>query len=113
MLEKFERMALLKDFYGPLLTERQQEVMNLHYDNDFSLSEIADSLEISRQAVYDFIKRAEAALEDYESRLNLVDRFLNNRKVLQQTCELLQEEKGEQGSLDKALQMLRQLVETV
>ena len=56
MLEKMEQVILLKDFYGPLLTPKQQEVLNLHYEQDWSLSEIAEHWQISRQAVFDLIK---------------------------------------------------------
>jgi len=52
MLDKTERMVMLKDSYGPLLTEKQQNVLNLYYENDWSLSEIGESMGISRQGVH-------------------------------------------------------------
>ena len=58
MLEKISHVVLLKDFYGPLLTEKQQNVLHLHYENDWSLSEIASNMNTSRQAVYDLIKKS-------------------------------------------------------
>ncbi|MDD4593386.1 MAG: YlxM family DNA-binding protein, partial [Parabacteroides sp.] len=76
MLEKTEHMIMLKDFYGPLLTLKQQDLMSLYYEDDWSLSEIAENRGTSRQAVYDVLKRAETALQEYEERLGLVDKFI-------------------------------------
>ena len=60
---------LLFDFYGKLLTKRQREVMELYYEENLSLSEIAENEGITRQGVRDAIKRAEALLFDMESKL--------------------------------------------
>jgi predicted DNA-binding protein YlxM (UPF0122 family) len=79
ILGKFERMALLSDFYGDLLTERQQEVIRFYYEQDLSLGEIAEHLNITRQAVHDILKRAERALEHYEEKLRLLDSFLKEK----------------------------------
>lgn len=75
MLEKFLRMALLFDFYGALLTEKQQRCLAMHFSDDLSLSEMADQLHVSRQAVYDIIHRSQQLLEEYESKLKLVERY--------------------------------------
>ena len=75
-IERFERMALLSDFYGKLLTDRQQEVIRYYYEQDLSLGEIAENLKITRQAVHDNLKRAERALEDYELKLGLLAGYL-------------------------------------
>ena len=61
----------LYTLYGPLLTEHQQRIVSLYHDHDLSLGEIADEVGVSRQAVYDTLSRAEAALTDYEARLGL------------------------------------------
>ena len=66
---------LLMDFYQELLTEKQKEALNLYYDNDFSLAEIAEHMDISRQGVRDFIKRGEKQLYDFEEALGLTERF--------------------------------------
>ncbi len=92
MLDKTERMVMLKDSYGPLLTEKQQNVLNLYYENDWSLSEIGESMGISRQGVHDLLRRAEMSLEDYEERLHLVDRFLSTRCCLNKMQMLLKSE---------------------
>ena len=69
------QLTLLYDFYGELLTEKQKQVYELHYQNDLSLTEIGEELSISRQAVRDQLKRTEKILQDYEEKLQLVSRF--------------------------------------
>lgn len=71
-LSKTTRVNLLFDFYEPLLTEKQRTFLKYYFHDDFSLGEIAAEFGISRQAVYDNVKRAEQALEGYESKLNLL-----------------------------------------
>lgn len=70
------RMTMLFDFYGELLTERQKEFYQLYYDEDLSLSEIAENYGISRQGVRDVIVRAEAYMTEIEDKTGLVKRFL-------------------------------------
>lgn len=70
MEDRFE-ISLLMDHYGDLLTEKQQRIMNLYFDEDFSLSEIAELNGSSRQAVLDLIKRVHGTLRGYEARLGL------------------------------------------
>lgn len=89
MLEKLVRLALLYDFYGPLLTEKQRQFMELYYQQDWSLGEIAAHFGVSRQAVYDLLRRAEAALEEYEDRLHLVERFWEQRAAVEAVTEAL------------------------
>ena len=67
-MEKFVEQTLLYDFYGELLTERQQQVYESVVLEDYSLSEVAENLGISRQGVHDMIKRCNHTLEEYESR---------------------------------------------
>ena len=69
------RMALLFDFYGDMLTERQREFYDLYYNEDLSLSEIAENYGISRQGVRDVIVRAEAALTELEDKTGIIRRF--------------------------------------
>jgi len=75
MFDKVTETNLLYDFYSPLLTNRQREVTRLYHCENLSLSEIGCELSISRQGVYDSLKNAEKALEEYESKLGLVQRF--------------------------------------
>ena len=67
--------TMLFDFYGELLTEKQREYFDLHYNEDLSLAEIAALTGISRQGVWDIIRRAEATLRDIEAKTGLVARF--------------------------------------
>lgn len=74
-MEKIVRQTLLFDFYGELLTEHQKSIYEDVILNDMSYSEIARLGGISRQGVYDMIKRCDRILEDYEAKLKLVERF--------------------------------------
>lgn len=87
-MEKFVEQTLLYDFYGELLTERQQQVYESVVLEDYSLSEVAEDLGISRQGVHDMIKRCNHTLEEYESKLHLVEKFLCIRKQVQKIKEL-------------------------
>lgn len=74
-MEKNIEISLLFDFYGQLLKEQQQQAVTLYYNDDLSLSEIADQLGITRQGVRDSVKRAEKSLYSYEKKLGLLKRF--------------------------------------
>ncbi len=74
-MEKIVEQGLLYDFYGELLTEHQQKIYEDAVYHDLSLSEIAKEKGISRQGVFDLIKRCNNILEDYENKLHLVARF--------------------------------------
>lgn len=87
-MEKFVEQTLLYDFYGELLTERQQQVYESVVLEDYSLSEVAEDLGISRQGVHDMIRRCNHTLEEYENKLHLVDKFLNIRKQIKRIKKL-------------------------
>ena len=76
------RMTMLFDFYGELLTERQKEFFDLYYNEDLSLSEIAENAGISRQGVRDVIVRAEAQMQEIEDKTGLIRRFEQMRTHL-------------------------------
>lgn len=80
--------SLLYDFYGQLLTEHQQSIYQHYYGQDLSLAEIAEYYGISRQAVYDHLKRAEKSLAHYEQSLGLIQRFQENERRIQQIHQL-------------------------
>ncbi len=89
MLEKMERVIMLKDVYGPLLTDKQAQVLSWYYEQDLSLTEIAELLDISKQAVYDLLRRSEKTLQEYEKRLGWLQRFGVMRQELEGVCALL------------------------
>jgi RNA polymerase sigma factor (sigma-70 family) len=90
MIEKVSRMALLQDFYAGLLTEKQRRMLELYYDDNLSLGEIAEECGISRQGVHDLLKRAEKLLESYEARLGLMEKFLHNQRKIEEALNWLQ-----------------------
>jgi len=73
----------LYDIYGPLLTEKQREVFMLHHERDLSLSEIADSLGMSRQGVHDLFQRSRERLEELEDRIGCLERETRFAKALE------------------------------
>jgi hypothetical protein len=82
MVDGVAKASLLYDFYGALLTDKQREVMALYHEENLSLSEIAQEFGISRQGVHDTLKKAEQALEDYENKLMLIDKFVKREEVI-------------------------------
>ena len=75
--------SMLLDFYGELLTEKQRECFDLHYNEDLSLSEIAEQSGTSRQGVWDNIRRAEASLREIEEKTGLIKRFSEMERTLE------------------------------
>lgn len=93
MFEKIVEIGVLFDFYGKLLNDKQYSVIEFYYIHDLSLSEIAEHLGISRQGVYDLLKRAEDKLFTYEKKLKLAEKFAQNmnkiRQILDDTDEAI------------------------
>lgn len=84
-------ISVLLDFYGDMLTEKQRDVVELYYNEDLSLAEIAEHSGITRQGVRDSIKRAEAQLKEYEDRLGLARRFSAMGEGLEEIRSLARE----------------------
>ncbi|MCR8630844.1 putative DNA-binding protein [Paenibacillus sp. N5-1-1-5] len=108
MLTKTNRINMLVDFYEKLLTDKQQTFLKHYFYDDYSLGEIAAEFQISRQAVYEHIKRAEAALEDYEAKLQLLLKHEQRQQVVQQLQLFMTELKPEQRQ--QAQSMMEQLI---
>ena len=75
MIEKNLKINLLLDYYGEMLTNKQREVMDFYYNEDLSLSEISEHVNVTRQGVHDLIKRSEASLMELDEKLRFVSRF--------------------------------------
>ena len=99
--------TMLFDFYGELLTDKQKEYFDLHYNEDLSLAEIAMGEGISRQGVWDIIRRAEESMRRYEDKTGLVARFARSRTVIARAEEKLAwlqaETSGETAALAREL----------
>ncbi len=81
-MDKIGQEALLFDFYGPLLTQKQIEIMDMHMNSDLSLGEISEHLGISRQGVHDAVKKSVLTLTEYEKKLGLVNKYLTQKDIL-------------------------------
>ena len=83
-IEKTNRMNALFEFYAALLTDKQMNYIELYYADDYSLAEIAEEFGVSRQAVYDNIKRTEKILEDYEMKLHMYSDYIVRSQIFDQ-----------------------------
>lgn len=91
-LEKTKRVNNLIDLYGVLLTNNQLNILELYYMEDLSLKEIADELNVSRNAVYDSLKRSLVSLEEYEEKLHLLEKDMIKAELLELLENLSKEE---------------------
>lgn len=89
MQEKDLRFGMLLDFYGELLSEKRRAVLDMYFNNDYSLSEIAEQVGITRQGVLDSIKKGKEELTSFEEKLNLAKRFEENKKTLNEINSLI------------------------
>ena len=94
-IEKLEWKGMLYDFYGELLTEHQKKIYENAVFDDLSLSEIAEEHGITRQGIYDIVKRCRVRLRDYENRLHLVYKFQIMKEKLKQIEEIAQTDEHE------------------
>ena len=103
-MEKIVLQGLLYDFYGELLTEHQKQIYEDVVLNDYSLSEVAQEQGISRQGVHDLVKRCNRILQDYESKLHLVEKFVTiKEQVEQMKRSLLDAEQPDREELTRRL----------
>ena len=75
--------SLLYDFYGVLLTDKQREVMELYHEENYSIVEIAKELNVSKQAIYDNLKKSDKILREYEAKLGLMWSLLKTRELIE------------------------------
>ena len=108
-MEKIFEQALLYDFYGELLTPHQRTIYEDVVFNDMSLGEIAKEQGISRQGVHDLVKRCDKILQDYESKLHLVEKFAGAKKKIGEIVELTSESGQNVNSSNNRMQRIREL----
>ncbi|HOB86477.1 MAG TPA: YlxM family DNA-binding protein [Bacillota bacterium] len=111
MLERLNRVNLLSDIYGPLLTGRQRQVLDLYYRDDLSLGEIAAEFGISRQAVYDLIRRAVGTLEELEQKLGLWQYFKFQQERLVEAESILKKQELEAGDRRRLQELVHELLQ--
>lgn len=106
-LVKTTRVNFLFDFYQSLLTDKQRDYMNLYYLEDLSLGEIAEEYNVSRQAVYDNVRRTETMLEDYEQKLKLFSKFQRRLEIIEKMEALIQDESSQSLKIQQLLDALK------
>ena len=90
-MDKILEQTLLYDFYGELLTDHQKQIYEDVVLNDYSFSEVAEEKGISRQSVHDLIKRCNKILQEYESKLHLVEKFVTIKEQIEEMEKSLRE----------------------
>lgn len=105
-LKKTIEMNRLFDFYGPLLTHKQQDYLEMYYQLDYSLGEIAEEKEVSRQAVYDNIKRSEKNLKHYEDHLHLVADFRQRETALRDLSDYVKKHYNSDEKLKEFIEQI-------
>lgn len=103
-MERKVEISMLCQLYGKLLTEKQFEFLNDYYNNDLSLSEIAENNDITRQAVRDIIKKGEKKLFEYEEKLSFMKKTVNQEKQIQKVLSEIT--KIESTSSDKKIESI-------
>lgn len=104
-LEKSVEIGTLCAFYGGLLTQRQLEALRLHYEEDYTLGEIAEQMSVTRQNVHELITRSVQKLRRYEEALGLAARAEDTARALRKAQSLLA-----QGSLNEANRILETII---
>ena len=118
-MEKIVRQNLLYDFYGELLTGHQRQIYEDAIFNDMSLSEISENYGITRQGVHDIIKRCDKALQGYEDKLHLIERFEKVRecaaelKVLIEGLDGRNADPGPQNNKNEDIKRARELTDII
>ena len=114
-MNKLIEQALLYDFYGELLTEHQRSVYEEVVLNDYSISEVAQEAGISRQGVHDLIKRCQKALEGYEEKLHLVEKFLSIKEKVHEIDSVLDAYESGAGNQkpQEMIEKIRKISDTI
>lgn len=108
-MNNIARESLLYDFYGRLLTDKKRSVMECYHEDDMSLAEIADDMGISRAAVYDSLKSAEAQLEQYEEKIGLLAKYEKAASLSEEADRILKALENKVSSHED-IQRLREII---
>lgn len=119
-MEDFAKTSMLFDIYGGLLTDKKKRVMEMYHEDDMSLSEIAEELEVSRAAVHDSLRSAERLLCSYEDKLGILADYLLKEKLadelrtyISEARDLLAKEMVERKSKDELDRCLAKAAELI
>ncbi|MBO0476732.1 putative DNA-binding protein [Vagococcus sp. DIV0080] len=110
-IEKTNRMNALFEFYSTLLTEKQMNYIELYYGDDLSLGEIAEEYGVSRQAVYDNIKRTEKLLETYEKKLHLYSNYIVREEMIEVIKEKITNDPVDKEEINDLLDKIQEIEE--
>ena len=110
-IEKVEYASMLYDFYGNLLSDARKEVMALYHEDNLSLSEIAEELGQTRQAVHYTLRKAEKALESYEEKLGLVSAYRVHQELAARAVRIIDNAGVAKGDAEKLKKIIEQITE--
>ena len=120
-MEDFAKTSMLFDIYGGLLTDKKKRVMEMYHEDDMSLSEIAEELEVSRAAVHDSLRSAERLLRSYEDKLGILDDYLRKERLADELRTYISEardllakdmlERKSKDELDRCLAKATELID--
>ena len=120
-MEDFAKTSMLFDIYGGLLTDKKKRVMEMYHEDDMSLSEIAEELEVSRAAVHDSLRSAERLLCSYEDKLGILDDYLRKERLADEVRTYISEardllakdmvERKSKDELDRCLAKAAELID--
>ncbi len=110
-IERVEYVSMLYDFYGSLLSDSQNEIMALYHEDNLSLSEIAEELGQTRQAVHYNLRKAEKALKSYEEKLGLVASYKENRLLAQKLFSIIDSAGIAEGYAEKIKKIVEKITE--
>ena len=103
------RFGSLYEIYGALLTEKQRQCLELYFCEDYSLAEVAEEMQVSRQAIHDLLRRVEQTLEHYETMLGFLQRMENTRRLTEEAAAILDSEAKKRK--DTEFSRLREILE--
>ncbi len=107
---------MLFDFYGQMLTQKQKVILQLYYEDNLTLAEIAENLGISRQAVHDAARKAEKTLYEYERTLGLAKKFKETELAVQKVNDCIEQallEHRNDEALKRELTRIKAIIETI